>query len=110
MSGGATVYSTWPGREGAEAAAEIVVKEGLAACANLLGPATSIYRWKGELHRDAETVALFKTDQARAAALVGRLKELHPHDCPCLVAWNWSAGFAPYLDWVAAQTAPPPPT
>jgi len=46
--------------EGAEALAEGLVRERLAACVNLL-PATSIYRWRGALQRDSEVFLVLKS-------------------------------------------------
>ena len=50
------IYSTWPDAETAEAAARRVLDEGLAACANILPGAVSLYRWEGKIMRDPETV------------------------------------------------------
>ncbi len=38
------LYTTWPDRESAEAAAEALLAEGLIACANILGEARSVFR------------------------------------------------------------------
>jgi periplasmic divalent cation tolerance protein len=36
--------------------------------------------------------------------VIERIKALHPYEMPEIVAQNFSAGFAPYLDWIKAET------
>jgi periplasmic divalent cation tolerance protein len=97
------VFSTMP-VDKAEAIAETLVTERLAACVNLVGPVRSIYRWKGAIEKDAEQLAVIKTTRARYDALVVRLRQLHPYEVPEIVALPVEAGHAPYLDWVRAET------
>ena len=40
------LYTTWPDAETAEACGRAAVEEKLAACANVLAPMRSIYRWE----------------------------------------------------------------
>lgn len=109
MGEAATVlYTTWPDAETAEAAAAEAVAERLAACANLLAPMRSIYRWEGAIDRAAEIPVLFKTTSGRAGALRDFLLARHPYDTPCVVALSVSAegSSADFLRWVAAETGP----
>lgn len=80
------LYTTWPNAETAEACGRAAVEEKLAACANLLAPMRSIYRWEGEIQVEAEIPMLLKT----TAAAAGRLRELilrySPYDVPCILA------------------------
>ncbi|MBT8487207.1 MAG: divalent-cation tolerance protein CutA, partial [Gemmatimonadetes bacterium] len=55
------VLTTAPDAEVAEALATRVVDERLAACANIVPGITSIYRWEGEVQRDAEVLVILKT-------------------------------------------------
>jgi periplasmic divalent cation tolerance protein len=45
-----------------------------------------------------------KTVRERFEALRTRLIELHPYECPEVIAIDVAAGHAPYLAWVAAMT------
>jgi periplasmic divalent cation tolerance protein len=56
-----TVYATFADRDEASRIARAVVDERLAACANILAPCTSIYRWQGATEEAQEVPALFKT-------------------------------------------------
>jgi periplasmic divalent cation tolerance protein len=97
-------FSTFPSPEKAAEVARTLVTEGLAACVNLVGPVRSIYRWKGEVCDDQETLAIIKTTRERFDALKARLIALHPYEVAELIAMPIEAGHAPYLAWVMAET------
>jgi periplasmic divalent cation tolerance protein len=100
------VFSTFPTADKAAEVARTLVTEGLAACANLVGPVRSIYRWQDQLQDDTETLAVIKTTRETFDAMKARLVELHPYEVAEVIALPVEAGHAPYLDWVAAQTKP----
>ena len=56
-----SVYAVFADAEEAERIGRPVVEERLAACANILGPVRSIYRWKGAIETADEVAAIFKT-------------------------------------------------
>jgi periplasmic divalent cation tolerance protein len=99
-----TVYATFGSEEEARRIARTLVEERLAACANLLGPCHSIYRWQGRVEESAEQAALFKTGADRAEALMARLAELHSYDVPAAVVWPVTKALSPYREWVQGET------
>ena len=100
------VYVTAPSVKAAERIGTAVVKEGLAACANVLGPIRSVFRWQGKIERTREAVLILKTRKSRVAALTRRIKALHPYSVPCVVALPIVGGNDAFLDWVGAETTP----
>ena len=106
MSEVVVLYTTWPDAETAETAAAEAIAERLCACANLLAPMTSIYRWEGAVKRAVEIPALFKTSAARAHELCKFLTEKHPHQTPCVLALKpGEDGSHPaFLEWITAET------
>jgi periplasmic divalent cation tolerance protein len=98
--------STAPDADVAARIARALVEERLAACANLLSPVRSIYRWQGRVEDDTEVLLVIKTRADRVDALAERLRALHPYDVPELVVLPVDAGLAAYLDWVRAEAAP----
>ena len=100
-----SVYVTAPDEVTALAIARTLVEERLAACANILGPITSVYRWDGNIEVAGEVALIAKTTAERRDALVARVKAIHPYQVPCIVAWPIPAGHQPYLDWISAETA-----
>lgn len=94
------VLVTGPDRDTLAALGRAVVEERLAACANVLGGVTSVYRWRGEVVEEGEAMALLKTTEARLDALRKRVCELHPYDTPEFVALRVDTGSADYLSWI----------
>jgi len=91
----------------AERIAETVVGERLAACVNIVPGLTSIYRWEGQIQRDAELLLLIKTRQEVYPLLEARIRELHPYQIPEIIALPIQIGSAAYLDWIAVQVGTP---
>ena len=105
MNGIVTVYATFASAEEAGRIARVLVHERLAACANILGPCRSVYRWEGRVEESDEVAALFKTRADAAEALIARLAELHSYETPAAVVWRIAAGLPDYLRWVDAETS-----
>jgi len=80
--------------------AEALVKEGLAACAQL-SPIESWYRWEGKIERAPETRLHIKTTAERADQACDRIRALHSYKVPEIVVLPISGGSADYLDWIA---------
>jgi len=80
------LYTTWPDAETAEACGRAAVEEKLAACANLLAPMRSIYRWEGEIQAETETPMLLKTTVRAAGRLREHILRYSPYDVPCILA------------------------
>ena len=100
------VYITAPDRLTARELSETLVRERLAACANILDGMESCYWWQGEMQRAAESVCILKTTASGFAALEKRALELHPYEVPCIVALPLMLGHAPFLRWIAEETQP----
>ena len=99
------VFCTFPGREEARKIGAALVERGHAACVNLVGGVESIYRWQGEMHRDAEVLAIIKTTASAYPALEKALRELHPYEVPEIIALPVETGSAAYLAWVVEQVS-----
>jgi periplasmic divalent cation tolerance protein len=107
MSGIVTVYATFASDEEARRIARTLVEERLAACANLLGPIHSIYRWQGRIEEAGEVAALLKTTAGAAEALIARLAELHSYDVPAAVVWPIASALPAYAAWVEEEADAP---
>ncbi len=98
-------YCSCPEAASAQAIAEALVGERLAACVNRLPGVRSTYRWQGEVTTDTEELLLIKTTAGRFEMLKARLLQLHPYELPELVAVPVVRGHDAYLDWVRANAA-----
>lgn len=97
------VLSTCPDRDTAERLARLLVERRLAACVNIVPGLVSVYRWQGEIHRDAECLLLIKTDTERYPALETALRAAHPYELPEIVAVTISNGSTDYLRWITTE-------
>lgn len=93
-------YCSCPDSACAQAIAETLVNERLAACVNRLPGISSTYRWQGAVTTDDEELLLIKTTAGCLDALKTRLLALHPYELPELIAVPVEFGHTAYLDWV----------
>jgi periplasmic divalent cation tolerance protein len=104
VTGVILVLTTMPDDDRADALARALVDERLAACVNVHGPMTSVYRWKGQVARDSERQLVIKTTRDRLGALDARLRALHPYELPEFIVLAVDGGRTAYLQWVADET------
>ena len=97
------VLTTLPSRDAAQAIARTLVEERLAACVQLVDGLLSIYRWEGRIDESAECQLVAKTTPAAVAALVERLRTLHPYEVPEILTLDATASAA-YGAWLQAET------
>ena len=101
MTGARIAFTTCDSLESATALARALVDRRLVACVNDVPGVRSIYRWKGEIHEDAELLLVMKTVSDRLPALTAAIQELHSYDVPELVVLPVEAGSEAYLNWIA---------
>jgi periplasmic divalent cation tolerance protein len=105
MSAIVSVYATFADAEEAARIGRTLVEERLAACANILGPCRSIYRWQGKIDEAEEVAAIFKTRAELAELLIQRVAELHSYEVPAAVVWPIGEAPESYRSWVAENTS-----
>jgi periplasmic divalent cation tolerance protein len=89
--------------EQAETIARALVERRLAACVNIVGSTCSVYRWKGEVVRDAEILLLIKTTADAFERVRDAIRALHSYEVPEIIALPIREGDPPYLDWIGAN-------
>ena len=98
------VVSTTDSADAAGALAAGVIEAKLGACAQVVGPITSVYRWAGEVQTEQEWRVEIKTATDRVAALTEHIKANHSYDVPEIIATPITGGSAEYLSWLVDQT------
>jgi periplasmic divalent cation tolerance protein len=98
------IYMTATDQHEARAMARTLVEARLAACVNIIGGMRSVYRWQGDIHEDDEIVVIAKTRRDLVAALTDKIRDMHSHDCPCVVSVPIEGGNPAFLDWIDTQT------
>jgi periplasmic divalent cation tolerance protein len=94
------VFCNCPDRGVALDMANHLVDRGLAACVNVSGAVTSVYKWKGGLETAEETTLLIKTTHERYTDLEREIVSRHPYELPEIIAVPVELGLSGYLDWV----------
>lgn len=95
---------TCPSQRVAEAIADPLIEASLAACANIEGPMTSTYRWKGVVEQAFEFILWLKAPESNFAAIEAKITQLHPYDVPAIVALPCLHVNAAYATWVVENT------
>ena len=98
------VLVTTSSEEEAVAIAKTIVEESLAACANLIPQARSIYSWQDKVCDETETLMIIKTRAELFEKLSRRVNELHSYDTPEIIGMKVDVGSPEYIDWVLGQT------
>jgi periplasmic divalent cation tolerance protein len=94
------VMTTVGSEEEAGRIAALLVEQKLAACAQVVGPITSRYRWQGEVEEEREWQCLAKTTRAAYEEVEAAIRGVHSYDEPEIVATPIVAGSAGYLAWI----------
>lgn len=79
-----------------------LIDERLAACVQIDGPVTSVYRWQGAVETAREFRCTCKTSPARAASCVAAILATHEYTTPELIVTAARASPA-YAAWVLAE-------
>jgi periplasmic divalent cation tolerance protein len=84
------VTSTTANEDAARALASGVIEAKLGACAQIVGPITSVYPWEGEMQTEQEWR--------------GEIKTNHSYDVPEIIATPITGGSTEYLSWLVDET------
>ena len=68
-------------------------------------PVESLYHWRGKIETAQEIPVVVKTRPERYADVEAAIRAGHPYELPEIVAVPVTDGLAPYLQWIADETA-----
>jgi periplasmic divalent cation tolerance protein len=94
------VLVTAESKQEAEKIANHLLNDKLIACANIVGPVTSLYRWSGNIEHNEEWLTIMKTRQNLFERLTEVVKTLHSYEVPEILALPIVEGSKDYLDWM----------
>ncbi len=98
------VFMTTKDVSEAEKIAGELVKDGLAACVNIVNKIRSIYKWQGEICRDTEALCIIKTVKSNFEPLKDKIKSLHSYTVPEVIGLPIEMGSDKYLKWLVKET------
>lgn len=96
------VYTTLENTDQAETISQTLLTERLIACANFW-PINSMYIWNNKIEKTYEIAIWLKTSQEKQAALCNRLIELHPYECPAIIALDAKQDNPAFNQWMQNQ-------
>ncbi|MBT4667246.1 MAG: divalent-cation tolerance protein CutA [Opitutae bacterium] len=76
----------------------------LVACAQVVGPVASVYRWEGKIDESEEWELRLKYSWQNENTLSRYISENHPYEEPQWVSWEADASEG-YAKWVTLQKA-----
>ncbi|HVA05392.1 MAG TPA: divalent-cation tolerance protein CutA [Acidimicrobiales bacterium] len=94
------VITTTETEEAAHRLATSCVDARLGACSQIVGPISSVYRWKGSLETAQEWRVETKTTAERIESLRSHIVTHHDYDLPEVVVVPIIGGSNEYLSWV----------
>jgi periplasmic divalent cation tolerance protein len=97
------VITTTETKDQAQRIAQVVVEKRLAACAQIVGPISSTYWWKGKIETAGEWLCLMKSRNDLFTDLEQAIREIHPYEVPEIIAMPIAAGSAGYLKWLGEE-------
>lgn len=103
MSNLVEITTTLETLEQAQELGRRLVESRLAACAQLTGPITSIYRWEGQVCEANEVRLTLKTTLQISERAIATIESLHPYDVPEILVLPVQASSTAYRDWLLGQ-------
>ena len=97
------VFITAANSEEAGRLAEMLVRQHLAACVQILPEMESVYRWQGKIERQKEILLIAKTTKSKFEELEREVRAIHSYETPEIVALPVMTASAPYLEWLLSS-------
>jgi periplasmic divalent cation tolerance protein len=97
------IFTTTGSKKEAEKIADVLVKTGLSACVQILGPVNSVYEWKGKIKNGKEWLCIIKSISSKFGEIEKKIKSVHSYELPEIIALPIEKGNAKYLKWLQGQ-------
>ncbi len=97
------ISTTVAKRSDAERIAKILSDKKLSACTQIIGPITSVYRWRGKIEKSKEWLCVTKTKKSKYRKIEKAIKDIHPYELPEIIATPIIAGSQEYLRWIQKE-------
>jgi periplasmic divalent cation tolerance protein len=96
------VMVTTASKQEAEKIAQRLLKERLIACANIIGPVSSLFYWSGKMEKAEEYLIFMKSRKDLFEKLAETVKALHSYEVPEIIVLPIVEGSKAYLDWLGS--------
>jgi periplasmic divalent cation tolerance protein len=103
------VLVTTASKQEAEKIAHHLLKQRLIACANIIGPVSSLFHWSGKLENAEEYLIFMKSRRDLFDKLAETVKALHSYEVPEILVLPIVGGSKEYLAWLGSCLEPSKP-
>ncbi|MFQ6068653.1 MAG: divalent-cation tolerance protein CutA [Candidatus Bathyarchaeia archaeon] len=97
------IITTTDTKESAEKIADMLVKNRLAACVQIIGPIASVYWWKGKIEKFAEWLCIIKTRRDLYKDIESSIRRKHTYEIPEILAVPVIEGNESYILWLSKE-------
>lgn len=94
------IYMTLPQDMDAEGFCDGLIREGLAAGMNIIGPCRSVFSWQGEIRHKAEWIIIAQVSKTIYKKFLEAVLAVHPYQTPCVISLPLEQGYPPFLKWI----------
>ncbi len=94
------IQTTTGTKEEAEKIGRGLVEQGLAACFQIVGPITSIFKWESKIDESQEYLCLIKTRKDLFNEVKTNIETNHSYEVPEIIATDIVTGSEKYLSWM----------
>lgn len=93
------IQTTTASKEEAEKIAKQLINHQLAACVQISGKITSIYKWKNKIQSETEFILNIKTIKSKIQAIENKIIQEHSYECPEIIAFEINKTTKKYANW-----------
>jgi len=94
------VIITCPLQKEAATIKDLLLRNHLVACVNIIKGVDSFFWWQGKINFASEVILLAKTTRAKFKEIVRCVTKVHTYDTPEIIAIPIIKGNKPYLKWI----------
>lgn len=98
------IYCTVPNKNEGRDIAKALVKNGLAACVNIVDKIESVFSWDGKLCDEKEAMLIIKTKKELFTKINHTIQKLHSYNVPEVIALPIVEADETYLKWIEHET------
>ncbi len=95
------IMTTTEKKEDAQIIADILIEKHLAACVQISGPITSVYRWQGNVEKSVEHLCFIKTEGRFSFEVEETIKKFHKYETPEIICLPIISGSKEYFSWMS---------
>jgi periplasmic divalent cation tolerance protein len=98
------VFITCPDIEEGKKIADLLLKDRLAACVNIIPNVSSKFWWEGKIQEAEEVLLIVKTKKSVLKKLIKKVKETHSYSLPEIIALPIVGGSKDFIRWIDEET------